>query len=118
MEAFLKEEVDFADMPPDIRGWKQNSKIQVQGHKAIKTITRTCRLRDGSEKVLTLVIDRDFILWLSAPSDLEDIAAAPAKNSALNSKQRKLTAELRSIVISFEHLIKHLILSRIKSANT
>lgn len=27
MEDFLKEEVEFADMPPDVRGWKQNSKI-------------------------------------------------------------------------------------------
>lgn len=27
MDEFLKEEVDFNDMPPDIRGWKQNSKI-------------------------------------------------------------------------------------------
>ena len=27
MDEFLKEEVEFVDMPPDIRGWKQNSKI-------------------------------------------------------------------------------------------
>ena len=29
MDEFLKEEVQFDDMPHDIRGWKQNSKIQV-----------------------------------------------------------------------------------------
>ena len=62
MDAFLKEEVEFDDMPPDIRGWKQNSKIQVQGHKATKTVTRTCRLKDGTEQVLTLSIDREFEL--------------------------------------------------------
>ena len=54
MDEFLKEEVAFDDMPMDIRGWKQNSKIQVQGHRAIKTVTRTCRLKDGTEKVLTV----------------------------------------------------------------
>ena len=27
MDEFLKEEVEFENMPPDIRGWKQNSKI-------------------------------------------------------------------------------------------
>ena len=54
MDEFLKEEVAFDDMPMDIRGWKQNSKIQVQGHRAIKTVTRTCRLKDGSEKQLVV----------------------------------------------------------------
>lgn len=27
MDEFLKEEVVFEDMPADIRGWKQNSKV-------------------------------------------------------------------------------------------
>ena len=62
MDEFLKEEVAFEDMPMDIRGWKQNSKIQVQGHRAIKTVTRTCRLKDGSEKVLTVTQEREFDL--------------------------------------------------------
>lgn len=62
MDEFLKEEVTFDDMPADIRGWKQNSKIQVQGHNAIKTVTRTCRLKDGSEKVLTVTVEREFDL--------------------------------------------------------
>ena len=29
MDLFLKEEYEFDDMPADIRGWKQNSKISV-----------------------------------------------------------------------------------------
>ena len=62
MDEFLKEDVEFSDMPPDIRGWKQNSKIQVQGNKAIKTVTRTCRLKDGSEKVLVETREREFDL--------------------------------------------------------
>ena len=62
MDEFLKEEVTFDDMPADIRGWKQNSKIQVQGHHAIKTVTRTCRLKDGSEKILTVTVEREFDL--------------------------------------------------------
>ena len=62
MDLFLKEEYEFDDMPADIRGWKQNSKISVQGHRATKTITRTCRLKDGSEKVLVKNIEREFEL--------------------------------------------------------
>ncbi len=60
MDAFLKEEVEFPHMPADIRGWKQNSKISVQGFRAVKTVTRTCRLKDGSEKIFTEVIEREF----------------------------------------------------------
>ena len=62
MDLFLKEEVEFHDTPQDVRGWKQNSKISVQGHRATKTVTRTCRLKDGSEKVLTRTIDKEFEL--------------------------------------------------------
>ena len=54
MDIYLKEEVDFADeMPDNVRSWKQNSKIQVQGNVATKTTERTLKLKDGSEKVLT-----------------------------------------------------------------
>ena len=62
MDAFLKEDVEFDDLPADIRGWKQNAKISVQGNKAVKTVTRTCRLKDGSEKILERVIEREFEL--------------------------------------------------------
>lgn len=62
MDAFLKEEVVFDDMPADIRGWKQNSKVQVQGHTALKTVTRTCRLKNGEEKILTVTVEREFAL--------------------------------------------------------
>ena len=60
MDLFLKEDVEFTDMPPNIRGWKQNSKVQVQGHKAIKTVTRMCRLTDGSEKQVSVTVEREF----------------------------------------------------------
>lgn len=62
MDAFLKEEVEFKEMPADVRGWKQNSKISVQGFKATKTVTRTCRLKDGSEQVYTQESFREFQL--------------------------------------------------------
>ena len=62
MDEFLKKEVAFDDMPMDIRGWKQNSKIQVQGHRAIKTVTRKCRLKDGTEKELIVTQEREFDL--------------------------------------------------------
>jgi hypothetical protein len=47
-------------MPPDVRSWKQNTKVNVQGTKATKTITRTCKLKDGSEKVITKTLTREF----------------------------------------------------------
>jgi uncharacterized protein YkwD len=50
MDSFLKEEVDFPEMPADVRGWKQNAKITVTGHRATKTVERICRLRDGREE--------------------------------------------------------------------
>ena len=48
MDAFLKEEVEF-DMPENVRSWKQNSKIQVQGNLAKKTVVRTLMMKDGTE---------------------------------------------------------------------
>lgn len=62
MDEFLKEEVDFPDMPDNVRSWKQNSKISVQGNMAKKTTTRTCKLKDNTEKVLTKVLERKFDL--------------------------------------------------------
>lgn len=59
MNAFLKEEIDI-EMPPDVRSWKQNTKVHVQGNIANKTIIRTCILKDGSEKVITKTIPREF----------------------------------------------------------
>ncbi len=61
MEEFLKEEVDLdSEMPKDVRSWKQNSKVTVRGHKGSKTVTRTCKLNDGSEKVVTKTINIAF----------------------------------------------------------
>ncbi len=59
MNRFLKEQVEI-EMPPDVRSWKQNTKVNVQGTKATKTITRTCKLKDGSEKVITKTLTREF----------------------------------------------------------
>tara|TARA_B110000285_G_scaffold196195_1_gene227000 strand:- start:162 stop:320 length:159 start_codon:yes stop_codon:yes gene_type:complete len=51
MDEFLKEDVIF-DMPDEVRSWKQNSKIQVQGNIAKKTTIRTLKMKDGTEKNL------------------------------------------------------------------
>jgi hypothetical protein len=59
MNKFLKETVEI-EMPADVRSWKQNTKVNVQGTKATKTITRTCKLKDGSEKVVTKALTREF----------------------------------------------------------
>lgn len=62
MDTFLKEEVDFPDMPAEVRSWKQHSKIKVQGNQAKKTTIRTCKLKDGSEKVLEKTEERTFTI--------------------------------------------------------
>ena len=59
LDAFLREQVDL-EMPTDVRSYKQNSKVHVHGSLATKTVTRTCILKDGSEKVLTKTIPREF----------------------------------------------------------
>jgi len=61
MDAFLKEEVVF-EMPDNVRSWKQNSKIQVQGNIAKKTTVRTLKLKDGTEKVLEQTQEKKFEL--------------------------------------------------------
>lgn len=59
MNVFLKEAIEL-DMPADVRSWKQNTKVNVQGTKATKTITRTCKMKDGSDKVITKTVTREF----------------------------------------------------------
>lgn len=61
MDIFLKEEVEF-DMPEGVRSWKQNSKIQVQGNLAKKTVVRTLKMKDGREEPLTKVLEKKFEL--------------------------------------------------------
>ncbi len=61
MDAFLKEEVEF-EMPDNVRSWKQNSKIQVQGNLAKKTTVRVLKLKDGTEKSLEKTLERRFEL--------------------------------------------------------
>lgn len=62
MDAFLKEEVEFEEMSqyPDILSWKQNAKVSVHGNHATKTVERLCKMKDGTEKKLTKVVERDF----------------------------------------------------------
>ena len=59
MEAFMREQIEM-EVPADVRSWKQNVKVHVQGSLANKTVTRTCILKDGSEKVLTKTISKEF----------------------------------------------------------
>jgi hypothetical protein len=61
MDDFMKEEVEF-QMPEDVRSWKQNSKIQVQGITAVKTTIRTLKMKDGSEKEVTKTETRTFVV--------------------------------------------------------
>lgn len=59
MDSYLKETVDV-EMPPDVRSWKQNTKVHVKGNIASKTVTRTCILKDGSERVITKTLNKEF----------------------------------------------------------
>jgi hypothetical protein len=61
MDKFLKEPVEM-DMPTNVISWKQNSKVNVQGNKASKTVTRTCKLKDGSEKVINKTFTKEFVI--------------------------------------------------------
>ena len=61
MDQFLKEDVTF-EMPDDVRSWKQNSKIQVQGNIAKKTTIRTLKKKDGSEQIMEKTEERTFDL--------------------------------------------------------
>lgn len=59
MEAYLKESVEV-EMLADVRSWKQNTKVHVKGNVASKTVTRTCILKDGSEKVISKTLNKEF----------------------------------------------------------
>ena len=61
MDIFLKDEVEF-EMPEGVRSWKQNSKIQVQGNLAKKTVVRTLKMKDGTEKILDKTLEKKFEL--------------------------------------------------------
>ena len=64
MDAFLKEEVDFSDVLPEegVRSWSQQSKIQVQGSLAKKSVVRKLKMKDGTEKVLEKTLEKRFEL--------------------------------------------------------
>jgi hypothetical protein len=61
MEEFVKENVEF-EMPENVRSWKQNSKVNVQGNTATKTVSRVCKLKDNTEKVLTKTTNKVFVV--------------------------------------------------------
>ncbi len=61
MDAFLKEEVEI-EMPTGVRSWKQNSKVSVSGNKATKTVTRVCKMDDGTDKTLTKTVAKEFTI--------------------------------------------------------
>lgn len=52
MTEFLRQEVEF-NMPQGVKSWKQKSRINVKGTTATKITTRTIRMKDGTEDVLT-----------------------------------------------------------------
>ena len=59
---FLKRNVEFPEMPADVLSWRQNNKVVVQGDTAVKTVSRTCRLKNGQEKTLTRQITKKLDL--------------------------------------------------------
>lgn len=60
LNAFMKEKVDFDIMPEGTLSYKSSTKVTNQGQKAIKTVTWTCQLKDGSEKIVKKVIESQF----------------------------------------------------------
>jgi len=60
MNAFMKEEVDFPDMPADHRGYSTSCNGSHNGKKMSKTVTATVKMPDGSEVVLTKTEEREF----------------------------------------------------------
>ena len=41
-------------MPTGVRSWKQKSKIKMEGKVAVKVTTRHLRMKDGTDKELTM----------------------------------------------------------------
>ena len=56
----MKEDVVFDEMPEDNLGYGQSSGMSVSGKTATRTVTRTVKLSDGTEKVLTKTESRTF----------------------------------------------------------
>lgn len=59
VNAFLKKDHPVP-MDDEVLSWKQNNKVVVQGTKAVKTITRVARLKNGSEKTYTKQYTKDL----------------------------------------------------------
>ena len=62
MNDYLKEPVEFSNMPKDVRSWAQVSKITVNENIAEKVVTRTCKMSDNSELILEEKFTKQFSL--------------------------------------------------------
>ena len=60
INAFMREPVDFEDMPADHRGHSTQISCSFCGEKAEKTVTCTVNMPNGSKKTLVKVIERLF----------------------------------------------------------
>ena len=92
MDAFLKEEVVFNDMPPNCKGYKQSMKVDVVGRKATKIVTRTCLLTDDTQVVLTVTESRTFAKMPGANADSDDEKAS-ADPSQEETKEKVMDTE-------------------------
>ena len=59
-DVFLTFSETFDDMPANEVSAKMEIKVRTQDKHSVKTVTRTCKLADGSTKVLKKTIERDF----------------------------------------------------------
>ena len=60
MKAFREEAVIFPHGPGDSAGMKETMTVKVTNSIAVKTVTRTYMIKDGSTKVQQVTVERDF----------------------------------------------------------
>ena len=60
MEAFMKEEVTFDNMPATHAGWQEAIEAKMKDKTCTKTVTRTVKMSDGSSQVLSLTVIKVF----------------------------------------------------------
>ena len=58
IDAFLKEDVKFADAPKNHQGFKTRSNVKCDGYTMTKTAVRTYKLIGGSEKVCQATVTK------------------------------------------------------------
>ena len=63
MNDFMKQDVEFPDMPADgFTGYSTSVQCAVQGTKVSKTVTRTVNMADGSQKILKQTVEMELQL--------------------------------------------------------